>query len=415
MALEAMRRQAIDANYPVDTGDNTQILADASVTARVSALALIHAASKPSGIIFPVKYDDASFAPTAETARKLFLAAFHEGLLIVHPSTPTKGFVWDEASPEVLSDSIYTQFVRFVPPGDGPLDCRLEDFAENLRTSLEIEYMDFDERLELTELLQQLIAGESMRSLSYELGLHGLPSPSDSHLESHRSHALKAAGLFSLGHIYKFAWTAARDASSAYQRIGGMSRANATTHGLNKFATYIQRGIDEPSFLGSPYNERNDLQLSAATDIGFRIVLQANPMTSTPTSLTEDLLISPGSGLPPLCVSTVPDRSAIIEWLRTSDSWTPIDFREALAKLSDETSACLPGCVHERSHVTARFAGELYDRIVSRCGAYDSAIVTAEALRLSNFGADHGLTGDLVLAELAVNLGWEARAVDDLP
>lgn len=409
--LDTARQIAIQARYPAETeNDDGYTLDRTSVTTKIAALAVIHAAGQTSGLIHPVRYDDASIAPDSETARELFVDAWHSGLLIVHPSSPPSAFVWDQEDATELGNGLYADRTHFAAPGGGQLTRRLEELARSLRDALGLEKLRSTERDELRELAKLLVAEEAIRYLSFELSLHDLPNPGEQHQERLRSHAAKAASSFALGHIYKMAWTAARDAISAYKRIAGMNREKAATHGLNKFVFYIQRGLDEPDTLGATYSERTDLPLSAATDIVFRVILEFNPMTAAPSDIAGRLIGSPDQELRRACDDRVPDQSTLIEWLRTSSDWEPNDFRSALARVGTDVERCAPGCAHERATMIAYQAGQVYDRIISRIGERDAAIVTAEALSLGNKSAYESRAGDLVLASLAIELGWTPNA-----
>lgn len=159
---------------------------------------------------------------------------------------------------------------------------------------------------------------------------------------------------------------AARDAISAYERIQGMNREEAATHGLNKFVSCIQRGLDAPETLGEAFGERSDLPLSAATDIVFRVVFGLNPMAATPADVAEKASGSADLELRQVRDARITDRSTVIEWLRTSDSWEPRDFPEALSRAVDhEDDLCGPRCAHHNAPVVVYEAARVYHRIVS--------------------------------------------------
>lgn len=413
--LDAARRLAIETRYPGGTEDDGgYTLHQASVATRVAALAVIHAAGQPSGLIHPVRYRDGSIAPNPETARELFVDAWHSDLLVVHPSSPANAFVWDEEEPATLGNGLFADRAYFAAPGEGQLARRLESFAEDLRRELSLGRLWSTERAEARDLSGRLMAEEAIRYLSYELAVHDLPDPAAQHQERLRTHAAKAAGAFALGHVYRMAWMAARDAISAYKRIQGMSREKAATHGLNKFVSYIQRGLDEPETLGEAFDERSDLPLSAATDVVFRAVFGLNPMTATPADVTERAAGSADRELRKACDARIPDRSAVMEWLRTSGAWEPAEFRKALSRAVDEEDElCGPRCAHHSAPMVAYEAGRVYDRIASRVGEFDAAIVTAESLSIGNESPYEGRSGDLVLATLARELGWEPEGADE--
>jgi hypothetical protein len=413
--LDAARRLAIETRYPGATEDDRGYALDqAPVATRVAALAVIHAAGQPSGLIHPVHYGDGSIAPNSETAREFFVDAWHSDLLVVHPSSPTNAFVWDEDEPATLGNGLYADRAHFAASGEGPLARRLETFAADLRGGLSLERLWSTERVEARDLSRRLVAEEAIRYLSHELAVHDLPDPAAQHQERLRTYAANAADSFALGHIYRMAWMAARDAISAYKRIQGINREKASTHGLNKFVSYIQRGLDEPETLGEAFDERSDLPLSAATDVVFRIVFGLNPMTATPADVAEKAAGSADRELRKACDARIPDHSTVMEWLRTSEAWEPAEFRKALSPAVDEEDElCGPRCAHNNAPMVAYEAGRVYDRIVSRVGERDAAIVTAEALSIGNESPYEGKSGDLVLATLARELGWEPADADE--
>lgn len=119
--LDAERRAAIEEKYPPATEDDGGYsLEHASIAAHVAALAIIHVAGTDEGLIHPVRYDDASIAPSLELARDLLVAAWHSDLLIIHPTSPSDAFVWTEQDPTTLGDGIYTDASDSRPRGRDP-------------------------------------------------------------------------------------------------------------------------------------------------------------------------------------------------------------------------------------------------------------------------------------------------------
>lgn len=271
--LEAERRAAIEEKYPANTEDDGGYsLEHASIPARIGALAIIHTAGTDGGLIHPVRYDDASIAPSSDLARDLLVAAWHSDLLIIHPTSPPDAFVWKEQELTTLGDGIYTDRVRFAAPGEGPLARRLAGYTGYLRDFVSLDSMWSTQRRELHQLARTLVAEETIRYFRHTLADHGFPDPAEHHLEALRSHAQRGADHFSLGQLYRMAWSSGRDASSAYERIRGLNREKAATHAVNKFAQWIQRAIDEPDDLGDHFREAFDVPLTAATDVDRKSV-----------------------------------------------------------------------------------------------------------------------------------------------
>lgn len=411
--LEASRGRVIEATYPSEDNDGGYALDKASLRAKAGALAVIHAAGTPDGLIHAVQYDTA-LAPSAEMARDLFLAALHADLLLIHPSSPAQGFVWSDDDPLELTTSFYAHLVRFHVPGEGPLARRLQDFTAYLRDALRVDALWSTDRRDLIALSQELVAEEALRYFRYYLGSLNLPDPAEHHMEALRSHIAKAVANFPLGQLYRMAWSSSRDAISAYERISGLSKDKASTHAVNKFAQWVQRALDAPDELGEPFNEDTiNLPLSAATDVVFRVVLGLNPMRATPFEVSDALAGSPDEELRRACDDQIADRAELIEWLRTDQDWSVDEFRAALERVSGTFyDPCAPNCAHERVPSVAYKAARVFDRIVARIGESDGAIVVAESMAIGNDTDYRGRAGDLTLALVLAELGRAPAFID---
>lgn len=108
----------ISRRYPVESEDLELLLADASLQAKLGALAVIHAVGSTGGLIYPIEINDQTIAPNASLSKDFFIAAWQGGLLQVHPTSPVTAFSWD--SETVLGEGFYTNRTRFFVPGDGP-------------------------------------------------------------------------------------------------------------------------------------------------------------------------------------------------------------------------------------------------------------------------------------------------------
>ncbi|KQZ84122.1 hypothetical protein ASD56_08900 [Microbacterium sp. Root166] len=414
-ALEQMRRAAIAAQYPSETEDPGEYdLVHASVTDKVGALAVIQALGFSSGLVHVGRYAEADIAPTVDMSVELLAAAWRARLLLVHPSSPSNAFVWSEDDPAELGSSIYTERTNFTVPGGSTLARRMEQFAGYLRDHLELASLWSTQRRELRDLAKTLVAEEAIRYFRHQLADHGFPDPAEHHLETLRSHAERGSRHFSLGQLYRMAWTSARNAASAYERNRGMSKEKAAAHGVNSFVGWVQRGLDAPAELGDHFREDFELPLTAATDVVFRVVLDLSPMRALPGDIDAALEGSPDEELRRACNDRIPDRHEVMEWLRTNAEWEPDDFRSGLERVGGEDfELCGPGCAHERAPMVAYQSSRLIDRIVSRVGARDAAVVTAEAMSIGNENDYRGRSGDLVLAHVARALGWTSADRED--
>ncbi|MEX5637713.1 hypothetical protein [Parafrankia sp. FMc2] len=218
---------------------------------------------------------------------------------------------------------------------------------------------------------------------------------------------MRGASLFPIGHLYRMAWSSARDASSAYQRNAGMPKENAITHGLKQFERWVQRASEDPAVLGKTFSEdRNKVPLSAATGVIFRAIMGLDPMSAGPVEIAKVLKESPDDELRLACDNGIPERHELMEWIRTStEAWESGKFRRILAVLEDwEPGLCAPSCAHERVGQIARESGRFYDRAVSRVAERDAAILTAEATAIANAWQDGVRAGDALLAEVVRRL-----------
>ncbi|QXU56682.1 hypothetical protein [Rhodococcus sp. LW-XY12] len=101
-----------------------------------------------------------------------------------------------------------------------------------------------------------------------------MPDLTETHEEALRTATKRGARLFPLGHLYRMAWTSARDASSAYQRHTGMPKEKAITHGLNQFEGRVQGASEDPGALPEPFGEdKHAVGLSAIARIIFHTLV----------------------------------------------------------------------------------------------------------------------------------------------
>ncbi|KXX59432.1 hypothetical protein [Rhodococcus sp. LB1] len=399
--LEQSRRDAIAARYPIGTDDSAQRIDDAPLLARIGALAVLHAVGHRAGLIYPVEFANETIGPNESLSKELFIAAWHAHLLQIHPTSPTDSFIWDDD--HTLGDGIYVRRTRFFTPGDGTLEHRLETFASHLRADLELPTMWSTDRTELADLVHRVIAEEAGRYLVYQLCEHNLPDLTATHEEALRTVTHRGASHFPIGHLYRMAWSSARDASSAYQRHAGMSKENAITHGLKQFERWIQRASENPESLNAPFREdTTNLPLTAVTSVVFRTILGLDPMSADPAQIDDLLAAAPDAEVRAMCDHQIPEHTELMEWIRTSaDHWEDDEFRRIVAVLENSSAdPCAPGCAHEHLARVATASGQLYDRIVSRVGDTDAAIVTAEATALANATQNQVRTGDAILADI---------------
>jgi hypothetical protein len=413
--LEADRRAYIEAKYLIEDDSEEYFLDQVPVTTRIGVLSVISGTGDEGGMLVGVNLHDQSIAPTVELSGELFVAAWSGRLLQVHPATPTNSLEWEEGA-AVGTGAIYTDRVRFFAGSSGSLPERLSNMVDAAHIRVSIAGIWSTERRELETLARRVVAEEAARYLTSEVAAHNLPLLTDKNKEALKLVTERGASLFSLGHLYGFAWRAARDSSSAYQRNQGMPGEKAIIHGLRKYETYIQAALDDPASMKDPFNESTVVPLSAVTRLLFNDIFGLNPMTATPQDIADALASPPDEELLAQCDAGIPARSELVERIRTSrDQWTPGQFRTILARLEDwQPPLCAPHCAHERVGAVAVEVGRTFDRIVSLTDDETAAIMTAEATGVANSLRDGIRTGDALLAELVSRLGIDVTADEDV-
>lgn len=414
--LEADRRAYIEATYLVKDDREEYFLDQVSIIARVGVLSVISGTGDEDGMLVGVNLHDQSIAPSVELSRELFVAAWSGQLLQIHSTTPTNSLEWDEGT-AIGTGAIYTDRVRFFARSNGSLPERLSKMVDAAHIRVSIDGMWSTERSKLETLARRVVAEEAARYLTSEVAAHKLPLLTDKNKEALKLVTERGASLFSLGHLYGFAWRAARDASSAYQRNQGMPGDKAITHGLRKYETYIQAAFDDLASMKDPFNESTVVPLSAVTRLLFNDIFGLNPMTATPHDIADALASPPDEELLAQCDAGIPARSELVDRIRTGrDQWTPSQFRTVLARLEDwQPPLCAPHCAHERVGAVAVEVGRTFDRIVSLTDDETAAIMTAEATGVANSIRDGIRTGDALLAELVGRLGINTAAGEEVP
>jgi hypothetical protein len=409
--LEIDRHAYISNKYVVKDTSEEYLLDQASLLARIGVLSVVSGTGDQGGLLVGVDLLDGSTAPSSEFSRSLFVASWSAQLLQIHPTTPVTSLEWVDNSAEDTG-AIFTDKVRFFAAGYGTLPERLSTLVAASRERVSVEGMWSTERTQLRVLAIRVIAEEAARYLTAEVAAHRLPQLTEVNREALKLVVDHGASLFSLGHLYGFAWRAARDASSAYQRNRGMPSEKAITHGLRKFETYIQAAVDDPASMKSPFSESTAIPLSAVTRLVFNDILGLDPMQASPQDIDIALASPPDDELRARCDAATPARSELMEWMRSDrEGWNPRQFRTVLARLEDWLpELCAPHCGHERVGVVAVEAGRSFDRVVSLTDESTAAIMTAEAIGIANAISDGVRTGDVLLAELISRLRLEASA-----
>jgi hypothetical protein len=204
----------LEERYPVEGDSEEDLIHRVSVTSRVGFLSIIGATGDKGGVLVGIDLHDESIAPSFELSRDLFVDVWNSQLLQIHPSTPTIAFEWKELT-AAGTGIIYPARVRMFAGGSGTLPKRLSKMVDAAHVRASIVGMPSTERRELETLIRRVVAEEAARYLVSGVPAHRLPRLSDKNKEALRLVTERGALLFSLGHLYGFAWRAARDASSA--------------------------------------------------------------------------------------------------------------------------------------------------------------------------------------------------------
>lgn len=409
-SLRQRRVAAIAAAYAIDTAtDATPPLAKAALFAKIGALATLHEAPSSGGLILDFHYGTESFAADPDLGRELFLAALRERFFEVHPSSSPDAFEWSADSGDTLTGSFYPDRAFMYVPGVGRFEDRLRLTAEALRGHLAVEKLNDEERSELQALAGRVVAAEAIRYFRFFLIQHDLADPLDLHRERLWTAARKGAMHHALGHLYRMAWSSTRDGASAYKRHCGMTRDRATTHAVSKFEQWIQRALDQPEVLNEPFREQHDLPLAEVSKIVFRTILALEPMNASPAEVADRLSLANRREDQDSCLLELPSRDVILEWLETDSTWSPADFGEALGhSAARRRSPCSAECAQHRAGYVAGRASELLDRFKTQLSERDAAIAVAKSLGLANASQSTGLSGDVLLHEVASAIGWQA-------
>ena len=101
----------------------------------------------------------------------------------------------------------------------------------------------------------------------------------------------------------------------------------------------VQRGLDAPTELGDHFREDFELELTAATDVVVRVVLDLSPVRALSTDIDAALDGSPDEEIRRACNDLIPEHREVMEWLRTNDEWATDDFRSGLERIGGEDSS----------------------------------------------------------------------------
>lgn len=403
--LDTLRRDVLETRYASTAeGDGEYAFAHASIKAKLGALAVLHAVSHPDGLIYPVNFSNGSIAPNDRMATELFVEAWQAGLFLIHPSSPPDSFVWDEQNPLELGEGVYIERAHFMVPGEEAPASRREFFVHKLRAQLRLEALSADNRVELQDLLRQLMAVETVRFFKFCLDDQGLPVPASHHMDRVQTYLEKGVETTSLGVLWRIAWSAARDARLTAVKYT-MKKSSAATYSANRVIQYVERIITDPEELTATHREDTRVPLSGAIKIIF-LILGVPPMTTMPAEIADILADAPDEELRRACDNRIPDRVELLARLEADESWSPQQFREALESVStDRYEICATGCAHDLGLSVAAQTLQFYEGLSLEESGRTVALIAAEATGIGNENSGRGRGGDFVLAEVVRRMG----------
>ncbi len=350
---EAAQHAAVAAEHPVVFTPESPV-PKADVRTEAVVLALLRFAPHTSPIT-PLRMWPEPLHPVPDDGATAVATAVQTGILAVHPDSPPTAFIWEPADvhealtqaggdvdavpePQLSNRYLPREASHYVPHGtsmgtsvsvlDAHLAARLEfgpDTAE-------------DRQLQLVELVQEVIAAETVRYFDHQLEKRHLPPVPDHHVARLRDAAARAAAARSLGELNNLCWLAGARAADATQKNPQAPRANMSTYAVNTFETLVQNALADPQKTVKPYDHE---YLSALARTVFYTILDAPPFTTRVDDVRRRFSRQPdapgtkaaeetGIKLTLEPATLVTD----VEWLSShQDWWVPGDFYQHLMVL----------------------------------------------------------------------------------
>jgi hypothetical protein len=381
--IEVEREAAVRERYSQARGDECPDAFSAPVRTRVAALALIRR-HMVGGITISLEQDDQVFAP--ETAYDRFLMTV-DPLLAVHPSTPSTAFVWkSQSGPDAaeFGGQLFPGRLRLYRDTNEPTDVAAAALEADLEQQLDVGMLFAHEQEEFLQVVRDLLAGEGIRYLEYQLSRYSLPPIPDQHRNRLVAVMKRAADNFPIDVIYYFAWGAASGATNYFQAYP-TTREKASTHALNRMEKRVAEAIDEPDVHVESYGLIDAVPLTSMTQTVFYDVLK------------RDLI---GVSVPDLrtCLPTpfdVRERSRCIDllpsWEETQTARTTLAeialvqegkaIRDALANIEATPSpVCAQGCSHDQANSLVRRVIYKWDALAAEIGDNHASVAIVATL-----------------------------------
>lgn len=275
VAIEATRRAAIQANFPVEN-DELIAVKELDLRSAVALASLLRDGENANdGIITPLSMRSQRLAPTHSLSIELARSVFEEGLIGIHSSSPPKAFEWGEDSQPVR---FFIDKVTYYVSGSGPLAGRVVRAEAEFESICSFEDWPSEWVTEMPVLWMEVAVAECVSYLLFCLSQHGLDfSPGEQTLATMR----KGLGWFSIGQMFNFIWRAARDAS-AYRSRERVSKSQAANSAITRLRTGIERAYAEGWSI-KPYGRDTRLPISTISHLLFSVCLKlADPLAFNP-------------------------------------------------------------------------------------------------------------------------------------
>jgi hypothetical protein len=378
-----MRKAAIHAKYSASRGDDSPSTYDADTQTRLVTLAIIrrHMAGGVS-----IALDDVGEVFAPESMAGLFYETVGQ-LLVIHPSTPPNAFTWmSEIGPDAdtFGGRLYPSRLHLYADGDESAIETAQALEEDLEGCLENEMLTSREQEELLLLARDLVAGEGIRYLEYQLSRYNLPAVPERHRVRLTAVFRRAADNYPLDVIYFWAWGAASAATNYFQAYR-TSRDNAATHALNRMEKRIADAIEDPAVHVESYGLIPDLPLTSLTQTLFYDVLGRTTTGASITNLRSTMAQAVDVRLRSLCLVELPEpRTTSMAQERLIDITKDRGGRAlvvALQKMLEHPlTICARSCSHDQANALLSRVTEKWSDLDELIGADRASIALIATL-----------------------------------
>ncbi|APU15229.1 hypothetical protein [Actinoalloteichus fjordicus] len=200
----------------------------------------------------------------------------------------------------------------------------------HLLDRLDPALMTSSRRLELVDLLVDVIAAEAVRYTQHELAQAGFCTVEEDRLLDLRASLRPAARCRPLGELYCLAWRSVANAKKQ-QRA---PTATATSELVEQIETLAARAARDPDWWIRAFTSVSTLELAASTRVLFDVILDADPYTTTSAILDEHLPDPHAGVLPPRKITRSDFNSLNCAVCHTRvpppQAWIWVDIRHAV-------------------------------------------------------------------------------------